>query len=212
MKLRGRQKGFTLLELVISLALLGLIALIVGSALRVSLRAVSSGEKKVLELERFRTSLGVMEAQISSALPLQQQADGTVKSTFSGQRGALSLATCYSLWKGQAGYVIAGYLVEPGPDGRQELRMSEHTVGVEDAQETVLLTGYDEIAFSFYARQAVEAEGTWTEEWSDETLLPEKVRLTLRQGASETRLVMPLRVRGPEDWIALLPGALAEQQ
>ncbi|NJD57312.1 MAG: prepilin-type N-terminal cleavage/methylation domain-containing protein [Nitrospirae bacterium] len=208
-----RQRGFTLLELVIAITLIGLIVLIVTGAMRLSYRSVSSGEKRIDQLERLRTTAGVIDAQVQSCMPLRTEPDTEPKSSLKGQSDSLELATNYSLWKGRAGYVLAAYHIALGEDGRQALSISEHTVGVDDTRETQLLGGFDEMRFSYYATAAGESEGSWAEEWTDETLMPEKVRLIMKRAGKSMVMTIPLRVRGAEDWTsftAVSPGT--EQQ
>lgn len=208
-----RQRGFTLLELLISITLLGLIVLIVTGAVRLSYRSVSSGEKRIEQLERLRTTAGVIDAQVQSCLPLRTEEGMEPQSSLKGQNDSLELATNYSLWKGRAGYVLAAYRIAPGEDGRQALSISEHTVGVEDLHEIRLLSGFDEMRFSYYATAAGESEGSWAETWADETLMPEKIRLVLKRGGRSMAMTIPLRVRGPEDWTSFTTvGPVDEQQ
>ena len=196
---RGRQSGFTLLELLISLTMMGLIVLIVTGAMRLSFRSVASGEKRIDQLERLRTTAGLIEAQIQSVFSFATAPDGTFKSSVTGDNGSLSIATNYSLWKGQAGYVQADYTVTEGTDGRKVLHLSEHTVGVQDAHDADLLGGFEELRFSYYAREAVESEGSWKDSWSDETSFPDRIRLVMKRGGRDMSITVPLRVKGPSD-------------
>ena len=200
MSMRGRQKGFTLLELLISITMIGLIVLIVGGAMRLSYRSVSSGEKRIDQLERLRMTVGIITAQVQSGIPLTLDQDTEPKNSLSGQSDRLELATNYSLWKGQAGYVLATYSIAPGTDGKQALSISEHTVGLEDAHQAELLSGCEEMRFSYYAKGAAESESAWQDAWTDESLLPEKVRLAIKKSGREISIVIPLKVRGKEDW------------
>jgi general secretion pathway protein J len=196
----GRPNGFTLLELLISIAMVGLIVLIVTGAVTVSRRSIGSGERKIEEMERVRTTISIMDAQVQSGLPLTRDEDGAIKNYFEGQRDALKLATSHSVWKGQGGYVEVTYSIGADTDGKKTLSAAEQTVGLEDTQGIELLRGFDDISFSYYAKDPLEAEGKWIEEWTDETRLPEKVMLSLKKGDRSQNIVMPLRVRGPEDW------------
>ena len=67
---RVRQKGFTLLELLISMTLFLLVIVILGGALRLGFRSISAGEKRMDVLERFRSSFGIITNQLQSAVPL----------------------------------------------------------------------------------------------------------------------------------------------
>ncbi len=204
MNVLGRQKGFTLLELLISITMIGLIVLIVSGAMRLSYRSVSSGEKRIDQLERLRMTAGIIVAQVESSLPLTLDKDTEPKNSLSGQSDSLDLATNYSLWKGQAGYVLAAYRIAPGTDDKQVLSISEHTVGVEDTHQAELLTGCEEMRFSFYAKDTAESEGTWKDEWTDENLLPEKIRLAMKKSGKDISIIIPLRVRGDDDWTTFL--------
>jgi general secretion pathway protein J len=208
----SRQSGFTLLELLVSITMIGLIVLIVTGAMRLSYRSVSSGEKRIDQLERLRTTAGIIDAQIQSSFPLQSEADIGLKNALAGQSDSLDFATNYSLWKGRSGYVLAAYRIGPGQDGRLTLSLSEHTVGVEDVNRVELLNGYDEMRFSYYAKGATESEGAWSDAWTDETLLPEKIRLVMKKGARDLSITMPLRVRGTEDWTSFRESAPEDDQ
>ena len=65
------QSGFTLLELLVSIVLIGLIVAIVGASMRLGYRSLDKGEKKAEILERFKVSLNLMDAQIQSGIPLK---------------------------------------------------------------------------------------------------------------------------------------------
>ena len=197
------QKGFTLLELLISIAIIGVIVLIISGALRLAHRSVESGERKIEEIERIRATLGVIDAQVQSALPLLQAEASEKKPFFSGGSESLSLATNYSLWGGEKGYVLVAYYIEIEDDGKQALHVSEQTYGIDNQQETTLLQACDEIHFFYFRHDLKGANEQWLEEWTDETKLPEKVMLVIRRGRTNISLTMPLRVQGQDDWISL---------
>jgi prepilin-type N-terminal cleavage/methylation domain-containing protein len=67
--------GFTLLEVLVSIALITLIVAIVGASMRMGYRSMEKGEKKTTALERFKVSLSLMDAQIQSAVPLRTTDD-----------------------------------------------------------------------------------------------------------------------------------------
>jgi general secretion pathway protein J len=199
MIVRGRQSGFTLLELLISLAMIGLIVLIVTGAMRLSFRSVASGEKRIDQLERMRTTAGLIDAQIQSIFSFTTAPDGTLKSSVTGESQSLSIATNYSLWKGQAGYVQVDYKVTDGTDGKKALHLSERTVGIEDAHEAELLGGFEELRFSYYAKEVAESEGSWKDSWNDEAAFPDKIRLVMKRGDRDMSITIPLRLKGPNE-------------
>ena len=77
--------GFTLLELMISISMLVIIIVIISGAMRLASRSITASERKVETLERLRTSLSIINAQIQSGTPLTYSDQG-VQGTQGGQR------------------------------------------------------------------------------------------------------------------------------
>jgi general secretion pathway protein J len=194
---RGSRKdyGFTLLELLISIVILGIIILIVAGAMRLGFRSIDAGEKKAESLERFMSSLNIIDSQIQSLLPLTSNEEGTVNSNFTGNRESLQFSTNYSIWGVQEGYVTVSYDVSSEDTGKPVLYATENIVGTEDSRETKLLDSFDEIYFDYFYKDPTEEEGKWIEEWTDDENLPEKIRLHLVTGQRDFSLIIPVRVR-----------------
>jgi len=193
--------GFTLLELTISITLIGLIVLIVVGALRLGYRSVESGEKKAVSLERTRSSYQVIDSQLQSYIPLSYEEDGETKYYFKGERDSMRFTTNYSIWGGAKGYVIAVYSVKTEDGGEQALYASENVIGIEGQRETKLLDNFQSIYFEYFFKDPTE-EGSWVDQWTDEVSTPEKVKLHFIDGGRDISFVIPLRVIGlPEDLI-----------
>lgn len=188
--------GFTLLELIISIVLLALIVLVTAGGMRVSYRSVDKGERKIESLERYRASLDLIDAQTQSAAPLSFDEDGTKQYYFDGTADTMRLATNYSIWEGQRGYVVVQYTVQPDESGMKSLYAAEGVVGTKSTRETKLLQGLDEISFEYYFKDPTEEEGIWIDEWKDNTTIPQKIRLRLVEGSKEIALIIPMRAQG----------------
>ena len=192
------QSGFTLLELLVSIALLGLIVGIVGVSMRLGYRSLDKGEKKVITQERFKVSLSLMDAQIQSGIPLKVtgEARSEIKLyLFEGKKDSLKFASNYSLMGGQKGYVIVAYRVETGTNGKRTLFAQENTIGIENQKDVKLLEGFDDIHFEYFFKEATEEEGKWVEEWTDPMTLPGKLRIHLAWGNQQISLVVPMRAQ-----------------
>ena len=208
-------KGFTLLELLISITLVATIIAIATGALRLGYRSISSGEKKMESLERFRSSLYIINAQILSGVPLSFDRQGVKQVYFAGSADFLRLASNYSIWGGQRGYVIVEYRVAVESNGTKSLYASENLVGTEKPRETKLLQGLDGIYFEYFLQDRTEElGGRWVPQWSDTTKVPEKIRLRLVQGRKEISMIIPMRAQGllQAHWRPLLQEAAQEHK
>ena len=191
-----KDDGLTLLELIISIAIVGIIVLIIGGAMQLGFRSVESGEKKIEALERMRSSLTVIDSQVQSEIPLTYDDEGERKYYFIGDRGFLQFTTNYSIWGMGQGYVIATYIVETGENGKLILYASENIVGTETTRTVKLFDALDEIYFEFFYKDPTEEVGMWVDEWSDEFSMPEKIKICLVEGMKDFSMIIPLRARG----------------
>src|SRR6476619_5892761 len=67
----NRDRGFTLIEVLVSLTLMTLIGTVVISGLRTGMETTDRGSRAVRNLQRRQTVLAIIEAQVRSALPMQ---------------------------------------------------------------------------------------------------------------------------------------------
>jgi len=191
----GKERGFTLLELLISIGLLALIVVILGGAMRIGFRAIDAGERRMDALDRYRTSFGILTAQLQSAAPLTYDEEGEKRYYLKGDDRSLRFATNRSIWGEDRGCVIVSYRLEAGEGGRLSLYASERPVGMEGTREVRLFDDLKSLSFAYYAREAAEEKGEWTEDWSDDTRYPEQVKLRFIRGGGEAEILVPLYAR-----------------
>jgi general secretion pathway protein J len=187
------EKGFTLLELLISMVMLGIIVVILVGALRLGFRSVDSGERKADSLERMRVSLSVIDSQIQSQTALTYQEEEAQNYYFTGEKDSLEFSTNYSIWGGQKGYVVVSYSVLE-EKGKAVLYASEHIVGVEETRETKLLDAFDNIYFEYFYKGPTDEVGNWVEQWTDTSQIPTKIKIHLIKGGKDLPLIVPVRI------------------
>jgi prepilin-type N-terminal cleavage/methylation domain-containing protein len=205
--------GFTLLELTISIMLIGIVVLIVVGAMRLGMRSVESGERKIDAFERAQSSLNIIDSQIQSFVPLSYVSeDGTNKYYFKGERELMQFSTNYSIWGGQRGYVTATYSVRTEESGRQALYASENIVGMEGTRETRLFDSFERIYFEYFYKEPTQQEGQWVDQWTDETSTPKKVRLHFIEGPNDLSMIIPFRVRGSPSGLGGTGQTLEEEE
>ncbi len=191
---RGDSRGFTLLELTISIAILGLIVVIVAGALRLGIQSVERGERKIDALERIRTSLNIIEAQIQSMTSLTYDDNGEKKRYFKADQDSLQFSTNYSIWGGQKGYIVVSYTVGTDNNGKQSMKASETIVGMTNAREASLLGSFDKIYFEYFSKGPTDEKGSWVDNWTDDDNIPGKIRLHLVSAQNDFAFIIPIRI------------------
>lgn len=188
-------RGFTLLELLISITMLGLIAGILGWTLNMAYRTVDKGERKIHYLEREKVAFSLLESQISTLIPYQFDDEGEKKFFFSGRKDKLMFASNYSLWRGTRGNVFVAYEIQDNEKGKQLLLVTEQVIGLKINDEAVIFDDCDGINFEYFLKNALE-EGKWMEEWpADEKGLPYKIKINISRAAKKISLVIKPSVK-----------------
>lgn len=188
------QRGFTLLELMIAIALLAVIVGLMTGALSMAYKTVAKGERKIENLERKKTVFSLLESQIQSAFASSYEEQGEKKSRFVGEKNSLAFASNYSIWRGAAGNCLVRYLIKTNDQGRSVLHVEEQVLGTNAGYEAGLTKDFDAITFEYYLESSLE-EAKWVDQWpEDEKKLPRKIRINFTDGASKKILTVDVFV------------------
>jgi prepilin-type N-terminal cleavage/methylation domain-containing protein len=215
----SRCRGFTLLELLISLTVFSVVAVMIYVTLNFGARAVERGETRSSENQRARAALGLISRQLKSAYPLSLQTQGETFVYFFGESDGISFISA-------AGRPEAGglekvtYFLREGRDGRRSLwvRTSTPTLPADllneregrVRQETEVLPDVESVMWE-YLGQAQDRSGgrqqsdrpQWNGVWDGkkERRLPLAVRISWKAPLGELpyewNLEIPLHVYFP---------------
>lgn len=194
---RGRQSGFTLLELLAGMTLFVLISGAAYTALRSAARTWERTDRKARTDGEMRLVLDYLGRQVATAFPLAVRTGNRWRPWFEGGRDRLVFLVKGARHVGLSGLfqVIVQHDTEAQPHHvelvlqrmDERLRMGEIR---ETALRRVLMEDIAEVEFTFFGRRDSKAKPAWYTEWRDAKLLPKLVRLRF-QGVA------------PGDWPAL---------
>ena len=174
--------GFTLLELMISLTIMGLVLVLVFGAFRIGSRAWERGERDVEVRQRERVVLNLWKRQTASACPKEiHPKEEEPAFSMRGDSGAVEFVSCISaLSPSRSGMVHVRYEVLEAEEGEGlALRLYEKDLirlswdrnpeKWEKADVHLLIPSAEKIAFS-YLKPATDREAApgWQEHWMPE--------------------------------------------
>jgi len=205
-------RGFTLLELLISLMLISLVSLGVYGALGFGANALERGTSRSIENQRVRAALALIVRKLKSAYPLMLLVDGERLVYFFG--GEEELRFVASADRPEIGGLEkVSYFIKEDEDGEHGLwmRISAPTLPADLAEEregslyleAEVLSDVDELVWEYFGQRQNEDEEAWHETWNgeEEPKLPQAVRLSWRAQVSnlpnEWRIEVPIQVQDP---------------
>jgi prepilin-type N-terminal cleavage/methylation domain-containing protein len=87
--LQPSTSGFTLVEVIISMVILSLVTLIIGSGFRLGIDAWEKGSNETNEIHKYRVLYGLISQQIKSAYPYKMKIDEKKVVIFKGESDSI---------------------------------------------------------------------------------------------------------------------------
>ncbi len=123
MNRRRWMRGFTLVEMLISLSLIGLMVVLLFSGLRLGSKSWDSVEQHAGRNSEVRQVLGFIQRSLENAQPLLQETAEGRKLLFAGEENALEFITPFSAYLGLGGLYLVR-LEERSQDGGGQLLLT----------------------------------------------------------------------------------------
>lgn len=195
-----RQGGFTLVELLVALALIGLIATALFAGLRLGVRSWSSGGAALASTEEVAALRRFLRQRLQAIRPLSfpAPAQDRARTVFEGGPARLRFAAPWPLHLGYGGPFV--FELRPGPEGRGlqldwAVFRRDGPVALDDGRTRPreLLPAPARVAFRYYGRQPRDAPARWHRRWATSSgALPRLIELRVTGGPAESW--PPLRV------------------
>ena len=195
------ERGFTLMELLVAMTLLGILMAALFGGLRLGVRVWEASDRTLDQGSQEEIVRGFLHARLEQILPVTGTASGDrTEALFQGRRDSLRFVSSMPISFGSRPYLLELALkLRDGPDPASDLvltwrALDETPAGGEAASgERVLIEDVADIAFGYLGGRAQQS-GAWFQDWREQETLPSLIRLELAFNAADRRRWSPLVV------------------
>lgn len=188
-----RSQGFTLLELLIGMTLVGFILSLLFAGLNLGTRSWEAGEQRMVTSSRQAVVVDFIRRAIEQTYPLRWRVGEEDRLAFAGEAESLRFVGTVAMHDGASGnHLIALDLVD-GETGRDlVMRWQLPDPGapgfepIEQAEPKVLIKAVQEMALAYFGAQSETEDPAWHDQWIDQKTPPELIRLQLTMENGET--------------------------
>lgn len=205
-----RQRGFTLLELLIAMTLLGMILVLLFGGLRLGVRSWDASQQQVDTLNSIRSVENFLRREMSLAYPYTWKTTPGQRVAFLGERDKLSFVAQLPSRIGGGGlHAISVELQQRGKTRRivwKNLpvgsRMQDFSALVELPEMILVaseLEGVEDIWLTYFGQEDETAPPRWMDRWENSTRLPMLIRVQVklaRGGVWPDFVVAPMLTSG----------------
>lgn len=195
--------GFTLLELLIAITLLGLLMTALFGGLRLGARVWEVSEQRLDDSARLQVVQEFVRERLMQAHPLAlADAQGRTEPAFVGLPQTVRFLTLMPEHLGAGFHLAQLGLIEEDGGLHLGIRWRAYDIYAEDPQDEpqarVLLEDVERLELAYYGMKAEERAGVWHEEWQGENLLPRLLRVRVVFAEGDRRpwpeLIVPLMI------------------
>ena len=197
-----RDRGFTLLEVLLALGIVAILVVIVSGGLRAGLTAWQRSEERTAKLDRARGLVVVVERALAGAFPYRWSAepDQEARVVFDGQPDRLTFVTTSPPLPTGAPAAFTAVDLTAGAAGLALRQQPMPNRLVLERLEPVLVDARTSaVRFRYLGVDAEDWRDTW--DVAKEAALPRAVEVTLvtgiGAGATGQTLTLPIRATGP---------------
>ena len=191
-----RERGFTLIELVLALSILAIMVTILFGGFRVGLRAWQRGEARAETLQHARSMTRFVEGALEGISPYQARLDkdGPVLIAFKGESERISFVTVSPPVPFQVPIAFTAITMSIAEGSEPGLAVREKAMPNYDPFEQVAPSLVDPTITAVRFRYLRPGDGaSWEDSWdaADERMLPRAVEVTLTSTLSGKAVELP---------------------
>lgn len=195
-------RGFTLLEVLVALTVMGLMFAVLTGGLRLGGRYQARARQTIERTAEFQTTQRLFRRLLTRAYPLAHEAGDELRFVFGGSRASVRFVALMAAYPGQPGPQL--FVFELSENDGLLLSRRPYLAGddpFDDSyfdEDIVLVEGPISGRFSYFEPDIEGTGGLWRDDWTDGGSFPGLVRLSVtRTGDADDPwpdLVVPVAI------------------
>jgi general secretion pathway protein J len=184
MKPMRRSQGFTLLEFLIGMTLLGFILTLLFAGLSLGMRSWDAGEQHMVSSSRQAVIVDFIRRTLEQTYPMHWRVDNEDQLAFMGESDSLRLVAPVPIHEGLASnFLVALDQVEG--DGGHDLVMrwkmpdpgAPGFGSLDGVKPKTLVKGIKGMTFSYFGSESETDQPAWHDQWLHQKAPPDMIRL-----------------------------------
>jgi general secretion pathway protein J len=205
---RKASAGFTLIEVLIAMTLLGIMVVLLFTSMKICADSWQKGEDKITQVNDVAVVYQFFQHHLSTAKPLWDDfTDGNEVFAFQGKSQELQFVSSFPASAKKSGLQYFSLkLIKEGNEQLIQVSITPFFPSAEGEEwrkeEVTLLRHVSRFSLSYYALDESETEGVWQEDWLEQNVLPRLVKIKIERddGSFWPEMIVELKSKGlPSD-------------
>jgi general secretion pathway protein J len=197
------QRGFTLIELIVAMALLGTMMVLMYAGLTFSLKGWDAGAANGQRTADRRIGENFLRRELTELFPMRWKDPMVLRLAFDGETQRLRFVSDRPPGVTDGGLSLVGLEVEAAASGGARNLVMRRAMPDDDAKDfgpldhaagTVIIAGVDSVAFSYFGAETDFTDPKWTDAWTYAGRVPLMVRMRIRTTEGAVLPEMVVRV------------------
>jgi len=182
--------GFTLIEMVVAMALLGVMMLLLYGGLTFGLRGWDAADANGRRTADQRIATNFLRREISELFPMRFKDPMTLKFAFEGKEDSLRFVSARPAGISVTGLSMVGVSLEDDRERRTHKLVMRRAAPDDEAKSfapldrgevTVLFERVESVSFSYYGSENDFTEPEWSDDWKFPGRIPNMIRMKVRK-------------------------------